>query len=82
LRKVQNKQKLTVAYLLLMFLRIVDFFEHLWPIQSLKFLPHIHVRVRYFVQPDLDKLSAGITGKYKQKILRKISIYLQPCQQL
>ena len=34
-RKVENKQKLMVANLPSMFLSIVDFYEHLWPIQSL-----------------------------------------------
>jgi hypothetical protein len=46
-----------------MFLSIVDIYKHLWPIQSLQLLLHIPVQVRYFVQPDLDELSAGITGK-------------------
>jgi hypothetical protein len=46
-----------------MFLSIVDIYKHLWPIQSLQLLLHISVQVRYFVQPDLDELSAGITGK-------------------
>jgi hypothetical protein len=68
LRKVENRQKLTVANLPSMFLSIVDVYEHLWPIQSLQLLLHIHVRVKYFVQPDLDELSAGITEKSKQEI--------------